>query len=432
METILTNPITNSIKELAGIGTKQLLIAVPFISDFASKLWPSTILLNIGDKRLITRFDETNITTFELATLKNLIQNGFKIRYCNNIHLKLYQNENEAIITSSNLTKGGLEDNFELSVKVIDERVKDCLRIFLELWNRNQNEITLELIELNWDKYLLLKKREALKKRGINIVVKSEPVKLGSLDIEQLFNAIVNQNMNYSFQNNIALSANIRRNQVLKRIIEGFDTLILYAPENHPLRRDNLFYDFVYGYEKDMAGTGLREQQFKDAFTHNDFKSVIWFMLPESKGMAAWNLSDPEEYFQFCNGIFEFNIPQYSEAIPIRLASYFYRESFVPIFILNHLQKICESLGLSTDAETKGERLFAYNSFLEQKMRTFPYPNHIKAHLIYQLLYTIKLYERLQNEEAFEDIIKDFGKAWEQGLIEHGRKLLRRMKVIEG
>ena len=33
----------------------------------------------------------------------------------NNIHLKLYITDNEAYVTSSNLTKGGFEDNIELT-----------------------------------------------------------------------------------------------------------------------------------------------------------------------------------------------------------------------------------------------------------------------------------------------------------------------------
>src|SRR5690606_11805568 len=179
--------------------------------------------------------------------------------------------------------------------------------------------------------------------------------------------------------------ANKKRNKIKKIVkTQKFDTTLYYSPKGHPKRYDNLYYNFVYGVESKLAGTGLRESQFKDSFEHRDFKKVIDFLIPESIGLEPWNLNDNKNLFNFCNGLFDFTIPQYSEAIPIRLASYFYPDYFLPIFKLNHLKKVCDALGIETEAKTKGEKMYAYNLFLRDKMKDIPFDNYIKSGMIYQ------------------------------------------------
>ena len=128
--------------------------------------------------------------------------------------------------------------------------------------------------------------------------------------------------------------------------------------------------------------------------------------------MEPWNLNDNKNLFNFCNGLFDFTIPQYSEAIPIRLASYFYPDYFLPIFKLNHLKKVCDALGIEAEAKTKGEKLYAYNLFLRDKMKDIPFDNYIKSGMIYQLLYSVELYKRIHMGEDFESIKNSYKKIW--------------------
>ena len=197
-------------------------------------------------KKSITRFDESNINTFNLPTLEYLIDKGFEICYNNRIHLKLYITDNDAFVTSSNLTTGGFEKNVELTVKVDNENFENCQGIFNDLWTES----------------------------------KQENFKVGSLNIQQLLDLIFNSKEDYTNRLNLAYSANKSRNQLKDKLKNNdFDLSLFYVPEGHPKRRENLFYNFVYGSESKLAGTGLREAQFKDVFEHPEFKNIISFYL---------------------------------------------------------------------------------------------------------------------------------------------------------
>ena len=100
-----------------------------------------------------------------------------------------------------------------------------------------------------------------------------------------------------------------------------------------------------------------------------------------------------------CVRVNEYRIPQYAETLPIRLASYFYPNNFLPIFKLSHLEKVCRILGLETAVKSKGDKLYVYNTFLSNKMKSIPFDNYVKSSIAYQLYFTVELYERLANGE---------------------------------
>ena len=167
-KTVLKNPITNSVKVSVNNSLKCINIAVPFISSFVKTILNQDNTKIVADKKIITRFDDSFINSFDLPTLKTLLNLGFVMKFDNTIHLKLYITDNEAYVTSSNLTKGGFEDNIELTVKIEKESTDNCKIIFNEIWNNcGDNNITYDLIEANQGKYEWLKKREeyARKKR---------------------------------------------------------------------------------------------------------------------------------------------------------------------------------------------------------------------------------------------------------------------------
>ena len=126
-------------------------------------------------------------------------------------------------------------------------------------------------------------------------------------------------------------------------------------------------------------------------------------------------------------GLFDFEIPQYKETLPISLASYFYPEYFIPIFKLNHLQRMCEILGIKTNAKTKGEKLYAYNTRLLNKTRNLPESNYIKANVLYLVLYTVELYRGLKKGESYQSILTSYPETWKRKYVEQGRELLVEM-----
>ena len=430
-ETVIKNPLTNWIKNSIVNSKERLNFAFPFLSSFANTLLDKQITSKIVDKRIITKFDESSLSSFDLSTLKSLLDLGFKVQYDNSIHLKLYIADNDVYITSSNFTKGGFEDNIELSVKIDSNNIQNCVDVFNEIWeNCSSNILTHSLINENWSKYEILLKREKYNKSKKETKgVKINPIKIGEFDLQKIIDEIFNQEID-SHREKLVFEANKRREETKKKLMKGFNSLYFYAPEGHKFRRENLFYDFVYGSESKLAGTGLRELQFKTVFEHKDFEKVVNYIYPEILGLKPWNLSDKEEFLEFCNGIFDFDIPQYSESLPICLASYFYPDYFVPIFKLEHLRKICETLGLETDAKTLGDKLYVYNSFLAGEMRILPFNNYIKSNIAYQILYAVELYNRLNNGEMYENILDDYKKIWIKELIESGKHLLTKLKII--
>jgi hypothetical protein len=427
-EIVLKNPITNSIKKSIINCSNCLNIAVPFISGFAKCIINNENTENIVHKKIITRFEDSYINSFDLPTLRALLDLGFEIRFDNTIHLKLYIADKEGYVTSSNFTKGGFEDNIELTIKIDEENTEKCKQIFDEIWDKcEHNNISHELINSNVAKYELLKKRDNyLKIPPKSISTQEIPV---GIDVQDIIDSVFNQRKDYSNTLQLQFNSNKLREEFKRKLKKGFDSKIFYVPQGHSLRNQTLFYEFIYGYESKLAGTGLRESHFESAFLHSDFEKVINYIFPEMIGLPPWNFQDEKILKEFCNGIFDFDIPCYKEILPIRLATYFYPDLLLPIFKLDHLKETCCTFGYRTDAQTKGDKLFSYNWFLIGKMKSLPFGNIIKGYTAYQVKFTIELLRRLRNE-TYEAILSSYKEVWKKDFINEGKHILINLKLI--
>jgi hypothetical protein len=429
-EIVLKNPITNSIKESIENCSKRINIAVPFLSGFVKTILNIENTDNIIDKKIITRFDDSYINSFDLPTLTALLNCGFEIRYNNSIHLKLYIADENIYVTSSNFTKGGFEDNIELTIKVDKKNNQECRSIFNEIWNKCElNIIDDKLISSNLEKYELLKKRQNYLKKESKKITNQENPNL-ELDIQTIIDTIFNEKKDYSRTVQLLFEANKLRNQTRTKLIDGYNSDIFYVTEGNILRKQTLFYDFVYGYESQLAGTGLRESHFQSVFLHPNFEKVINYILPEKIGLEPWNFKDEKILKEFCNGIFDFDIPSYKETLPIRLATYFYPEILLPVYKLDHLKEICDSFGFKTDAETKGDKLYSYNSFLLNKMKSLPYENIIKSYIAYQVKFTLELLDKLKREQ-FDSILSGYRKLWMKNFIIGANEILIKLNKTQ-
>jgi hypothetical protein len=427
-EQVLKNPITARIINAVNSSSYKLNFAVPFLNSFTHTILNESNTKNVVNKRIVTRFDETCLISYDLPTLQSLLDLGFEIRYENEIHLKLYITDSETFVTSSNLTKGGFEDNIELTIRVDDSNAVQCNEVFDELWkNTAGNEITKQLIKESWPKYLILKKRESYNTRKSNITVIKQQVEL---NIETIINAIFNIPTDYTKAKQRTFQANVAREAFKSKLKNGYNKYLFYAEPNHSGRRENLFYDLSYGIEEKIASTGLRELQFKTVFQNDQFKDAVEYIFPEMVGMKPWNFEYDSELKEFCIGIFEYRIPQYSEALPIRLASYFYPEVFLPIFNLQHLKQICEAYDIVTDAKTKGERLYAYTISTRDKMKPLLHDNSIKSNIAYNVMFTIEVYNRLKNGETFEHIRSSHKQNWKKEYLDFGLEILKKLKYV--
>ncbi len=125
-------------------------IAVSFVSDFAKLLLAPSATGHLKEVQLINCFDNRSLSSFDLPTMLALIKSGFILRFHNSIHLKLYNNRKFNFVSSSNLTRGGFENNIELTVQIENRNHDQCRKIFDDLWKKSApNEITETFIKKN-------------------------------------------------------------------------------------------------------------------------------------------------------------------------------------------------------------------------------------------------------------------------------------------
>lgn len=423
----LKNPIESNIQNAID-STQSIAIAVPFLSSTTVKrLFDKTKIQGIQSKRVLIKLDDSHSISYDLAAVKHLLQCGFNVRFDNTIHLKLYILGKRIFISSGNLTDGGLKNNFELTVETTEEE-SDVQHIFENLWSRNSsNEVKLDYIERNWEKYLFLKKKYPIVK---SIAPKVNEMIL-STDEEALIDAVLFEEKNRDWHHKMVSLVYKRRSNFLKKLkVNGFKEDCFYAPEGSSNRKTSLFYQFVYGIEEKLAGTGLREAQFKDVFTNKEFEKILFYIYPKYKqDNYSWDLTDKTEYLNFCRGLFEFNVKSFREAMPIRLANYFYPDHFLPIFKLSHLKEICSILGYECTSENRAIRLFEYNQFLNNRLKDVPFNNFIKSNILYKLLYTMKVKRAIDKNgvELIEEFIKRQKKQWIRNTMKDGLKLIKEM-----
>jgi len=420
---ILFNPITSKIVEKLNDSRKELCIAVPFISNFAKSILTETTLAKIKNKRILTCFDENNINSFDLETFKYFLKNDIELRYNNAIHLKLYLFDEEGYISSSNLTKSGFEDSIEITTSISSKNSTDCKSFFNMLWNESENrKITNELIAEKFPKYLLLKRNNRRKKKHVITISSGQP-KIPNLNVEKLITYLFNTKEDYSHVNNNAFLANKDRETIRTKVKNGFNIENFYKKGS----RKSLAYFILYGDEEKISGTGLFDNQLREVFEHEQFPIVMSYIYPPMIGSKDWNLNEDSIFRKYCSGIFEFDIKQYKEVVPIRLASYFYPENFLPIYKMSSLEKICSILGIETNAKSRGEKLYAFNKFLLEKMKAIPHNNYVKSHIAYQILYTIEVFEKLSNGESFDEILNYHKEKWIKDYLTKGKNILEKL-----
>jgi hypothetical protein len=424
-EEIITNPISTIIKNSVNRTRNRILFAVPYMTNFALEIFNSDNTVNLLERKCIIRFDESNLLTFDIPTIQKLLDYGFEIRFDNNIHLKLYITDLEVFVSSSNLTKSGFENNVELTVKVEQENISNCFEVFNTIWiSAATNKITNEILKENLAKYYLLK-RLSRETNNIYLSIKEEKNLIINEDFEKIINLVLARERNYNSRMKLAFEAKQVRKNKLAVLNNGFRTEIFYVNQNHLNRNDTLYYDFIYGIESRLAGTGLREEHFIDICNHPEFQQVIEYIMPEIIGLKKWNFYDKNELLKFCIGLFDFNIKSYKEAFPIRLASYFYPEFFLPIFKLEHLQRNCSYFGFESKSKNEGQRLFDYNTILFSKLENLSYDTDIKSDILYLIHYTIELNQKLQNGEDYKTIKNSYPKKWEREYTEEAFKILK-------
>jgi len=133
---IITNPSTDVFLDLVRTSQEQLL-ASPFIKANVAQM----ILDNRPSESQISLLTSYKLTNFyrnssDLTALKYFIENQIEVRNYPTLHAKTYIFDSErAIITSANLTLGGLQNNYECGVLIHDSNtVRKLKSEFLQIF----------------------------------------------------------------------------------------------------------------------------------------------------------------------------------------------------------------------------------------------------------------------------------------------------------
>lgn len=138
---IITSPWRAEFNALVRSATKRVRVAAPFYSE------EPVAAIQRNSKAALKCFlftldsEGVSANSQSVAAIRAIQKDKTaEVRFIKGLHAKLIvADEKAAIVTSSNLTRGGLERNFELGVR-IDERkaVREVAREFDKHWNRAQ------------------------------------------------------------------------------------------------------------------------------------------------------------------------------------------------------------------------------------------------------------------------------------------------------
>jgi phosphatidylserine/phosphatidylglycerophosphate/cardiolipin synthase-like enzyme len=132
MTELISYGIYNTFVDCCRNSTKSIKLCSPFvkaniINDIYECKKPKT------DIDLITRINIPNFHkgSIDIAALKTISENGDKLYNCSNLHAKIYIfDDSQVIVTSANLTNGGLRHNLECGIITDKEKIV-CESLYL-------------------------------------------------------------------------------------------------------------------------------------------------------------------------------------------------------------------------------------------------------------------------------------------------------------
>jgi HKD family nuclease len=152
MFTVIKNPWVKEFRSLLKHAEKEVLLASPFIKFDIADLITEQLKPSVKT-RYINSFKLTNFYqgSSDLSALKLLLEKGISIKSHHQLHAKIFIfDARRAVITSSNLTNGGLRNNFEYGILVEEKSLVDTIRRdYLSLYSDKEaaNNVTSEIIQ---------------------------------------------------------------------------------------------------------------------------------------------------------------------------------------------------------------------------------------------------------------------------------------------
>lgn len=149
--TLIKSPWEDIFLDLVEQTEEKLLISSPFIKSKAVEKMISAKGVDVSIE-YITSFKLMNFyrKSSDFEALNTILKNNGIIRNYQPLHAKVYIfDKKQAIITSGNLTNGGMNTNYEYGVLIKDEKsVASVMHDFYDIFNSNiTGKISFEIIE---------------------------------------------------------------------------------------------------------------------------------------------------------------------------------------------------------------------------------------------------------------------------------------------
>jgi phosphatidylserine/phosphatidylglycerophosphate/cardiolipin synthase-like enzyme len=149
MVQIIKSPWEDFLLSLLNQAKSSVYLASPFIKTQTASLIAQNIISKV-DFRYINSFKLAHFQNgaSDLEALKIFMKENCKQKNVHNLHAKLFVIDDRAIITSGNLTPGGLRNNLEYGVLISDEHVREIKRDYLTIFNNPEYpKITLKVLD---------------------------------------------------------------------------------------------------------------------------------------------------------------------------------------------------------------------------------------------------------------------------------------------
>ena len=237
---IIKSPWEDTFVRLLKEAQTNVYLASPFIKAQTARLIAEHSRRKI-DFRYINSFKLANFHrgASDLEALKTLDKCKFKQKSVHNLHAKLFIFDDRAIITSGNLTPGGLRNNLEYGILIQNEMAGEIKSDYLKIFNNlAYPKITLDVIK---------------KAEDILLSVPKEKQKRIKIDEKTLFEEILNdENIEEKFSGGIeSIRGNLTswKKDVFECLL-GFDS-------------DTFSLEEVYSFEKKLKRLHPSNQNVK-------------------------------------------------------------------------------------------------------------------------------------------------------------------------
>ncbi|WXU00150.1 MAG: hypothetical protein Ctma_0861 [Catillopecten margaritatus gill symbiont] len=222
---ILKQHWESTLIDLVKSANERIYLSSPFIKETVVDLIVDN--KNDGiDCKLLTKFTLPNMngSGLDLSAVQKLKDNGFSLKSIGNLHAKIFIFDNQAIITSANLTNGGLHRNLEYGVLLENEN--EIENDFLGYYNdKKYQHIENEHILKAQDLLSKLPKIENSKKIGVEMPIFAKDLEqnlstgnqkvfsgIEQLNLENFTTLAINNQLKGEFNNSKEPDRTIARN----------------------------------------------------------------------------------------------------------------------------------------------------------------------------------------------------------------------------